>query len=125
MAKFKDQLFKSVLVNKCPRCYKGNFFEGHNPFSLRNFSKMNTNCPQCGLSYKQETGFYYGAMYISYGLQAAYVIGLYVLMVMLFNLDLKMYIIACAIVLFLLFPITFRLSRLIYINLIGDYKPKQ
>ena len=29
---------------------------------------MHDECPECGVSFEREPGFYYGAMYFSYGI---------------------------------------------------------
>ena len=58
----------SIFNNKCPRCQEGNFFENNNPYNLKKVMKMNEHCPICDLKYQIEPSFFYGAMYVSYGL---------------------------------------------------------
>lgn len=56
----------SFLQGKCPRCRSGNVFK----FPLARifqFSKTNTHCPRCNLKFEAEPGFYWGAMYVSFG----------------------------------------------------------
>lgn len=62
----------SILKLKCPRCGKGDLY-AHNlylPISKKPFD-MKKYCPECGLRYEKETGFFYGAMFVSYGLNVA------------------------------------------------------
>lgn len=35
-------------------------------YNLPKFYKANSNCPHCGLLFEHETGFFWGAMYVSY-----------------------------------------------------------
>ncbi|MDP2175322.1 MAG: DUF983 domain-containing protein [Bacteroidota bacterium] len=69
----QPSLFSSVVNCKCPRCRTGKVFKGSvlNPFE---FSKTNDNCPHCGLKFEHETGFFWAAMYISYGFSTAVMI---------------------------------------------------
>lgn len=122
---FKQTPLYSILNNKCPRCHKGNFFEGNNPYKLRKFDKMYKNCPVCNEDFERETGFYYGAMYASYGLTVAFGIALFLLMCVLFYFDSMTYLITFAILQVLLMPIFYRISRLLWINVFVKYKEKQ
>ncbi len=78
---------------------------------------MNDCCPNCKEDFKRESGFYIGAMYASYGLTVFYGIALFLLMVILFNLNVWTYLITFSISLILLLPVIYRKSRLIWINL--------
>jgi uncharacterized protein (DUF983 family) len=107
----------SILFNRCPRCHKGNFFVDNNPYHLRTFSVMKDHCDVCGENFARETGFYYGAMYASYGLSVIMGILLFLIMVPLLHLSILAFLITFTILSLLLLPIIYRLSRLIWINL--------
>ncbi len=107
----------SILANKCPRCHKGNFFETGNPYDLKRFTKMNGQCPVCKEDFNRETGFYFGAAYVSYGLTVGFGIGLYLLLCVWGNVDTGPFVIIFSLLLIALLPLFFRLSRLIWINL--------
>ena len=112
----------SVFNNKCPKCNEGDFFESANPFNLKKIIKTNEHCPNCGFKYLIEPSFFYGAMYVSYGLTVgASIITFLILYALGFNL-IQIFI-GIIIVLFLLTPITLRLARLIYINMFVKYDP--
>lgn len=113
----------SILFNKCPRCHKGQFFKTNNPYNLTSFSEMNEHCPHCDESFVRETGFYYGAMYISYGLNIGLGIGMFLLMVVLLDMDVVTYLFTFLSVTLVLFPWIFRKSRLVWINLFVGHKP--
>lgn len=54
---------------KCPRCRVGRVFSGSTyGFKLQ---KMNENCPQCGLKFEREPGYFYVAMFVSYAMNIA------------------------------------------------------
>jgi len=119
---FKDTRLYSVLFNKCPKCHKGDFFISKNAYNLKTFDKMHKHCPNCNESYIRETGFFVGAMYASYGLTVAYGLALFVIMSVLFKLDIVIFLITFSISLILLLPWIYRKSRLIWINLFVGYK---
>jgi hypothetical protein len=60
----------SIFFNKCPRCNKGKFWKSNNPYYnlFFNGGENHNNCLNCDLKFEIEPGFFYGAMYISYGL---------------------------------------------------------
>jgi uncharacterized protein (DUF983 family) len=56
---------RDILLQRCPRCRKGNIFR----YSIfRGFPKMHELCPVCDLRFDREPGYFLGAMYVSYGL---------------------------------------------------------
>lgn len=111
----------SILNNKCPKCLKGDFFIYNTPFNLSKFDKMHEHCPHCGEPFFREVGFYYGAMYVSYGLNIALGVGLFLLLVLLLDMDVLWYLFIFFGVVLVLFPWTMRKSRLIWINLFTKF----
>lgn len=106
----------SILNNKCPKCHQGDFFVTKGSYN-KDFIKMHDKCPHCGEMFNKEVGFYYGAMYVSYGVNIGIGIGLFLLMVLVFDLGLLTYLFSFFGLVVLLFPWVMRISRLIYINL--------
>ena len=49
---------RRALRLRCPRCGEGRLFRG--------FYAMNDACAACGLDFRQEHGYYVGAMYVNY-----------------------------------------------------------
>lgn len=82
---------------------------------------MHEKCSECGLQYAQEPSFYSGAMYVSYALQVALFTTVYVALRVLFNPIAEVYMAAIIGAAFVLFPVTFRLSRAIYLNFFYSY----
>ncbi len=67
----KGSKINSIFTGSCPRCQKESMYQDKNPLHLTKVLKMNENCSHCGLKYQIEPSFFYGAMYVSYGLNVA------------------------------------------------------
>lgn len=110
----------SILQNKCPKCQEGRFFKDNNILHLKNIRKMNSHCPNCGFKYEIEPSFFYGAMYISYGLSVG--LGIFTFIVLyLLGINLLTIFISIFAVLVVFTPIMLRLARLIYANMFIQY----
>lgn len=120
--KISDKLY-SVLRNKCPKCHQGQVFKGNNPYNLRRFDKMNLVCPCCGETYMKEPGFFYGAMVVSYMLNGALFIFTFLGIYIPLDIGAIPFIVTLGTVIVLLSPLTFRLARLIWLNVFVAYDP--
>lgn len=118
--KWKDSRFYSVLGLRCPRCHEGRLFT-HRAYSSR-FSEMPEKCSHCGLRFSPEPSFFTGAMYVSYALQVALVVTLYVAFRVLWDPPFEVYFFTTVVAAIALLPVTLRLSRAIYINLFVGYQ---
>lgn len=113
----------SILTGSCPRCQKDSMYFDKNPLHLTKVLKMNERCHHCGLKYQLEPSFFYGAMYVSYGLNVAIGIATFIISFIFFNATIGYSFIAIIVTLVLLFPFILRLSRNIYINMFISYDP--
>ena len=91
---------------------------------------METNCEVCGHKFEIETGYYYGAMYVSYGLTVVFSVALFVLSYIFSyffwpEAPLAYYITIIIIGILALVPVSFRLSRSIWIHMFTKYEPKK
>ena len=111
----------SILFNKCPRCHEGEFMEEKNLLKLSKAFKMNESCEKCGLKYTIEPSFFYGAMYVSYGITVAIGVAVFVIATLFFKLSMLESFIPIVITLILFSPLTARLSRIIWINIFVKY----
>ena len=104
-----------ILKCKCPNCRKGDVFsEGGNIFLFK-MPKMNSRCPECDFKFEKETGFFFGAMFVSYALSVAQMIISLVLFWYFVDLSpVRVYIIIASIAI-LMSTLNFRLSRSIWI----------
>jgi uncharacterized protein (DUF983 family) len=111
----------SVANNKCPRCNKGEVFEKKNPYNLRKAFAMYNSCSHCQLLYNKEPGFFYGAMYVSYGLSVAWFVMWFALQYLFLNWETLFFAMFVAITILVLSPLNLRLSRLIWLNLFNKF----
>lgn len=112
----------SVSKNKCPKCHQGNVFVTNKVFDLKNFDKMNERCPHCDLKFEKEPGFFYGAMFISYALMAAWFTTTWVLNMYILKLGDYSYLLFVFLTIILWMRITFRTSRLIWITFFNKFE---
>lgn len=120
----KGSKLNSIVTGSCPKCQNESMYLDKNPFHVASVLKMHEKCSHCGLKYQIEPSFFYGAMYVSYGLNVAVGIATFMVSYLIFNSSLKMSFIAIIIILTILFPIILRVSRNIYINIFVSYDPK-
>jgi len=122
---FKETKAYSIAKNKCPHCHEGSFFKYNNPYNLSNFYKMDDACEVCGEKFTREPGFFFGAMFVSYALNVAWFVTAWVATLVLIPEEENLLLIASIIVGFglLMAPLTYRLSRLIWINFFVAYEP--
>jgi uncharacterized protein (DUF983 family) len=57
----------AILKAKCPQCQSGKMFK-KSALKLNSFTEMFDTCSVCGLKYEVEPGFFWGAMYVSFGI---------------------------------------------------------
>jgi uncharacterized protein (DUF983 family) len=84
---------------------------------------MNENCSHCGLKYQIEPSFFYGAMYVSYGLNVAVGVAAFIISNVFIGLDLVNSFIAIISTIVVAFPFVVRWARNIYINMFISYDP--
>jgi len=113
----------SVLHSKCPRCNLGDLYVDNNPYHLRHLGKMKKSCEKCGQLYEPETGFYYGAMYVSYGLSIAAMFIPAGILYFFFHAPFQVLLATVLGIYALGFPLFFRLSRNIWLNMFVRFDP--
>jgi uncharacterized protein (DUF983 family) len=57
-----------LMQCKCPICGQENVFEPASRLNIIKFPEIKRKCSYCGFRYEKEPGFFYGSMYVSYGL---------------------------------------------------------
>lgn len=112
----------ALLLGKCPKCHKGNMFE--RPwYILAKLWKMNESCPNCKLTYAIEPGFFFGAMYMSYGFViATMLIGGYIIYNFFGDPNALSYIVPITIVNIVTSPFNFRMARILYMYMFSGIK---
>ena len=120
----KGSKLYSILTGTCPKCQNESMYLDKNPLHLNKILKMHEKCSHCGLRYQIEPSFFYGAMYVSYGLNVAIGIAAFIISFLIFGASLKVAFIVIIAAIVLSFAIVLRLSRNIYINMFVSYDPK-
>lgn len=118
-------IIRFTVSNRCPRCGDGHVFENNNPYNIRNGLAMHKHCPSCNLRYEKETGFFYGAMYMSYGLVAGLFVLFFTVDALFFDLEPLPLFLAFTAVVLALFPVNYRWSRVLWIALFTKYRGKK
>ena len=111
----------SILTGSCPKCHAESMYETKNPYHLTQIFKMHERCSNCNTKYKIEPSFFYGSMYVSYGVGIAFAVATFVISFLFLKTSLINTFIAIVITLIVFMPIIIRLSRNIWINLFMKY----
>jgi uncharacterized protein (DUF983 family) len=118
----KGSKLYSIFRMKCPRCQNGDFFVSHS-YDLRKIGDIHERCSSCGLKYEREPGFYYGAMYVAYGLGVALFVALWASFNLFFpQLSVGIQILVIVISILALSPLIYALSKIIWANMFIDYE---
>lgn len=117
----KGSKLYSIFNGACPKCHGESMYVNKNPYILSETLSMHDNCSCCGIKYKMEPSFFYGAMYVSYGVGVAFAIAIFIITFYFLKADINIVFASIIGTLVILFPIILRLSRNIWINLFVDY----
>ena len=110
----KGSVFKAIKDEKCPRCHRGDLFLT-SAFNLSGFHKMHRHCLVCEQTFEPEPGFYYGAMFISYGMLVIMSIFTWLILFFAFHPAFAVYLVVILVLNVLLLPFIFRYSRTLYL----------
>jgi uncharacterized protein (DUF983 family) len=99
----------AVITLRCPRCLKGRVW--------RRFVSMNPTCPECGVVFERESGYFAGAMVVSYGLAVPILAAMVVALIIIGGLDPVVALIIGNTGYLVLVPFIFRYSRVVWLHL--------
>lgn len=108
---------------KCPRCGQGDVFKY--PLLNIHFAAMHNECPNCKATFQPEPGFYFGAMFVSYAILVALMVGCSLVLWLFFEASTNVYIVTFIGVTILSMPFSFRYSRLLWLYWFGGHKKIQ
>ncbi len=107
-----SQRIIAALRLRCPRCLQGRLY--------RDVLHLNEKCPNCGLNFNAEPGFYVGSIYPNYAATVVLVTGLYWLLAFGLGWTTGSTLWAC-IIFIALFPLWFhRYARSIWMTLVYE-----
>jgi uncharacterized protein (DUF983 family) len=99
----------AIVALRCPRCLKGRVW-------LR-FVSMNPTCPACGFVFERESGYFAGAMVVSYGLAVPILAAIVIALITIGGLDPVVALIIGNTAYLVLVPFIFRYSRVMWLHL--------
>ncbi|WP_323028264.1 DUF983 domain-containing protein [Gelidibacter japonicus] len=117
----KGSKLYSILTGKCPKCHEESMYVNPNPFVLMDILKIRERCSNCNTKYRMEPSFFFGAMYVSYGVGVAFSVAAFVISYLILSLSLTTSFIAIIVTLVVFMPFIMRVSRNIWINLFMNY----
>ncbi len=111
----------SIFTGACPKCHNESMYKTKNPYILSDVLKINDNCSKCGTRYRLEPSFFYGSMYVSYGVGIAFAVAAFIISYVFLESTLMTAFISIVFTLIILGPVIMRLSRNIWINMFMSY----
>ncbi len=111
----------SILRGACPKCHQESMYMNKNPYILTETLKIHDHCSHCKTKYRLEPSFFYGSMYVSYGVGIAFAFAAFIISFFVFDADINIIFISIIATLVVFAPIIMRLSRNIWINLFMHY----
>ncbi|WP_397361913.1 DUF983 domain-containing protein [Olleya sp. R77988] len=127
----KGSKLYGIFTGKCPKCHEEFMYTEPNPYKLSKLFKMHERCSNCNTKYMIEPSFFYGSMYVSYGVGIAFAVAAFVISYLLLKTSLNTAFITIVVTMLAFYPIIIRLSRNIWINIFMSYdknlaaKPKK
>jgi uncharacterized protein (DUF983 family) len=115
MLKKGNKLY-SILTGTCPKCHQESMYKDPNMYNVGAIFDMHERCSHCGTKYKIEPSFFYGAMYVSYGVGIAFAVAAFVISFLFLNTTLLTAFLVIVGTLILFMPVIIRISRNIWIN---------
>lgn len=113
-----------MLGLKCPRCRRGRLFTTKNPFNFKKITDMPGQCPVCQQDFSLEPGFYFGATYVSYAFNVAWLVPTFLFVRFVLGFEFKVFVITMFVLLPILTPLISRLSRAFWLSFFVKYDPK-
>ncbi len=114
----------SIRKFKCPRCQEGDFLVS-NVYDLSHVGDVRESCEKCAASFTKEPGFYFGALYVAYGIGVFLILTLWAAISLLFdNISTGVLIAVIVLSIVVLSPYLFALSKIIWANMFIPYDSK-
>jgi uncharacterized protein (DUF983 family) len=112
----KGSKLYSILTGTCPKCHEESMYIVKNSYILTKVFEMHEKCSHCNQKYKIEPSFFFGAMFVSYGVSVLIGIIAFLVSYFGFQTNLKTCFVSILVSLTILMPVIMRISRNIWIN---------
>lgn len=113
----KGSKIYAMITGCCPKCHEESMYLDTNPFNVLKIYSMHARCSHCNQVYKIEPSFFFGAMFVSYGLGVLIGIISFFVSYFVFQANLKTAFISIVVTLILSNTLIMRMSRNIWINI--------
>lgn len=113
----KGSKLYGIITGVCPKCHNESMYTNKNPYVVLQLFSMYERCSNCNTKYKMEPSFFYGSMYVSYGVGIAFAVVAFIISFIFFESSANIALLAIIASQVLFYPIIIRLSRNIWINL--------
>ena len=113
----KGSKIYAMVVGCCPKCHEESMYLDTNPFNIMKIYAMHETCSHCKQVYKIEPSFFFGAMFVSYGLGVLIGIITFLVSHFVFQANLKTAFISIVVALIFSNTLIMRISRNIWINI--------
>lgn len=110
--------FRPILSGACPICGKGKIFETKGSLLHLKAPKMYERCSECNYRFDKEPGYFFGAMYISYGMAIAELLPVF--LIFTWFLPLSWMFVLMLLVLILTMFFNYRVSRVLWIHIFHE-----
>ncbi|RXG29096.1 DUF983 domain-containing protein [Leeuwenhoekiella marinoflava] len=107
----------NILKFKCPKCKEGAIFNSNHQLFSFHVPKMHTRCDKCNLKFEKESGFFIGAMYVSYGITVAEFLMVFIIFYFVLKVSLLTAFMVVVGVIILASILNFKLARTLWIYL--------
>jgi uncharacterized protein (DUF983 family) len=112
---------RAILTGRCPRCLQGPVF----PNTLAGIAGItNERCPVCGLVFLRETGYFLGAMYVSYALGVLTVLPVGIFLAVVLEWPVAVVIPLLVLQTVVSMPLFLRFSRMIWLHVDQAVDPR-
>ena len=116
MLKKGNKLY-SIISGNCPKCHEESMYLNKNAYIISDTLKMHERCSNCNTKYKIEPSFFYGSMYVSYGVGIAFAVAAFIISYVFFGANVNTVFISIITTLVVFLPVISRVSRNIWINM--------
>ncbi|WP_028289576.1 DUF983 domain-containing protein [uncultured Olleya sp.] len=120
----KGSKLYSIFTGTCPKCHEESMYTNPNPYAISKLFSMHERCSNCDTKYKIEPSFFYGSMYVSYGVGIAFAVAAFIISYVFLGSSTTTAFVAIIFTLVVFYPIIVRLSRNIWINIFMSYDKK-
>jgi hypothetical protein len=130
MQKYVNIMFKKgsklygIFTGVCPKCHNESMYKNKNPYVLTEVFQMHERCSHCHTKYQIEPSFFYGSMYVSYGVGIAFATAAWIISYVFLGSSKQTGFWAIVGTLIVFMPYIMRLSRNIWINIFLSYDKK-